>query len=222
MIDTLRLTAEEATGLLERGDVSGAELLAAYRDAIAARDPELHAFLRTVDEPEGEGVPIALKDVIGTKGVETTAGSKILSGYKPVYDATVAARCKKAGLPLLGKDVDEVERMRRRRHVRQVELGHLPDRLEDRVQLPAEPLDLVLAQVKARQSRYMQYVVSLDRHLRSDLPKKKGPFRGPHKRFRKEKANRRPERWRPGRPSGPEPPRTRRAGLRSATCSRPS
>ena len=103
MIDTLRLTAEEATGLLERGEVSGAELLAAYRDAIAARDPELHAFLRTVDEPEGEGVPIALKDVIGTKGVETTAGSKILSGYKPVYDATVAARCKKAGLPLLGK-----------------------------------------------------------------------------------------------------------------------
>ena len=103
MIDTLRLTAEEATGLLERGDVSGAELLAAYRDAIAARDPELHAFLRTVDEPEGEGVPIALKDVIGTKGVETTAGSKILSGYKPVYDATVAARCKAAGLPLLGK-----------------------------------------------------------------------------------------------------------------------
>jgi len=103
MIDTLRLTAEEATGLLERGEVSGAELLAAYRDAIAARDPELHAFLRTVDEPEGEGVPIALKDVIGTKGVETTAGSKILSGYKPVYDATVAARCKRAGLPLLGK-----------------------------------------------------------------------------------------------------------------------
>jgi len=103
MIDTLRLTAEEATGLLERGEVSGAELLAAYRDAIAARDPELHAFLRTVDEPEGDGVPIALKDVIGTKGVETTAGSKILSGYKPVYDATVAARCKAAGLPLLGK-----------------------------------------------------------------------------------------------------------------------
>jgi aspartyl-tRNA(Asn)/glutamyl-tRNA(Gln) amidotransferase subunit A len=103
VIDTLRLTAEEATGLLDRGEVSGAELLAAYRDAIAARDPELHAFLRTVDVPEGKGVPIALKDVIGTKGVETTAGSKILSGYKPVYDSTVAARCKQAGLPLLGK-----------------------------------------------------------------------------------------------------------------------
>src|SRR5207248_7914163 len=47
--------------------------------------------------------PIALKDVIGTKAVETTAGSKILSGYRPVYDSTVAARCKEAGLPLLGK-----------------------------------------------------------------------------------------------------------------------
>jgi aspartyl-tRNA(Asn)/glutamyl-tRNA(Gln) amidotransferase subunit A len=103
VIDTLRLTAEEATGLLDRGEVSGAELLAAYRDAIAARDPELHAFLRTVDEPDGDGLAIALKDVIGTKGVEKTAGSKILSGYKPVYDATVAARCKRAGLPLLGK-----------------------------------------------------------------------------------------------------------------------
>ncbi|MDQ5822195.1 MAG: Asp-tRNA(Asn)/Glu-tRNA(Gln) amidotransferase subunit GatA, partial [Actinomycetota bacterium] len=103
MIDTLRLTAEAATGLLDRGDVAPAELRQAYVDAIAARDSELHAFLRTVDDAEGDGVPIALKDVIGTKGVETTAGSKILAGYKPVYDATVAARCKEAGLPLLGK-----------------------------------------------------------------------------------------------------------------------
>ena len=44
-----------------------------------------------------------LKDVISTKGVETTAGSKILSGYVPVFDATVAARCRAAGLTLLGK-----------------------------------------------------------------------------------------------------------------------
>jgi aspartyl-tRNA(Asn)/glutamyl-tRNA(Gln) amidotransferase subunit A len=103
VIDTLRLTAEAAGGLLDRGEVSPAELRQAYVDAIAARDPELHAFLRTVDEPGGDGVPIAVKDVIGTKGVETTAGSKILAGYKPVYDSTVAARCKEAGLPLLGK-----------------------------------------------------------------------------------------------------------------------
>src|SRR5256714_1365476 len=102
-IDTLRLTAEEALGLLERGDVSPRELWDAYRDAIAARDGELHCYLRTLEEPEGDGVPIALKDVIGTKGITTTAGSRILENYVPVYDSTVAARCKQAGLPVLGK-----------------------------------------------------------------------------------------------------------------------
>jgi aspartyl-tRNA(Asn)/glutamyl-tRNA(Gln) amidotransferase subunit A len=108
VIDTLRLTAEEAAGLIERGEVTGTELHRAYMDAIAARDPELHAYLCTVQEADGEGVPIALKDVISTDGVETTAASKILAGYKPVYNATVAARCKRAGLPLLGKtNLDE-------------------------------------------------------------------------------------------------------------------
>ena len=107
-LDTLRLTAEEAMGLVERGEASGAELHRAYLDAIAELDPELHAFLCTVEEPNGNGVPIALKDVISTRGVPTTAASKILEGYKPVYDATVAARCKAAGLPLLGKtNLDE-------------------------------------------------------------------------------------------------------------------
>src|SRR5437773_1974139 len=103
MIDTLRLTAEEARGLLERGDVSGAELRAAYRDAIDARNEELYCFLTLVDGDDNEGVPIALKDVISTKGVRTTAGSKILDDYVPVYDSTVAARCKAADLTLLGK-----------------------------------------------------------------------------------------------------------------------
>jgi aspartyl-tRNA(Asn)/glutamyl-tRNA(Gln) amidotransferase subunit A len=103
MIDTLRLTAEEAHGLLERREVSAGELRAAYREAIDARDDELHCYLTLVDDAEGEGVPIALKDVIGTKGVRTTAGSKILDDYVPVYDATVAERCKAAGLSLLGK-----------------------------------------------------------------------------------------------------------------------
>ncbi len=103
MIDTLRLTAEEAGRLLAAREVSAPELHAAYLDAIAARDGELHCFLRTVDEPQGDGVPIALKDVISTKGVETTAGSRILSGYVPVFDATVAERVKSAGLSLLGK-----------------------------------------------------------------------------------------------------------------------
>ena len=103
VVDTLRLTAEDAKRLLERGEVSSSELCEAYREAIAARDEELHCFLRTVDGADGHGVPIALKDIISTEGVETTAGSKILSGYVPVFDSTVAARVKAAGLPLLGK-----------------------------------------------------------------------------------------------------------------------
>ena len=107
-IDTLRLTAEEATGLLERREVSARELHDAYLAAVGERDGELHAYLRTIDEPDGEGVPIAFKDVISTRGVETTAGSKILAGYKPVFDATVASRCYDAGLTLLGKtNMDE-------------------------------------------------------------------------------------------------------------------
>jgi aspartyl-tRNA(Asn)/glutamyl-tRNA(Gln) amidotransferase subunit A len=108
MIDTLRLTAEEAMGLLERREVAAAELHRAYLDAIGERDDELHAYLRTVEDPDGDGVPIAFKDLISTRGVETTAGSKILSGYVPVYDATVSNRCRAAGMPLLGKtNMDE-------------------------------------------------------------------------------------------------------------------
>jgi aspartyl-tRNA(Asn)/glutamyl-tRNA(Gln) amidotransferase subunit A len=102
VIDTLRLTAEEADDLLTRGEASSEEIHDAYRAAIDERDAELHCFLRLADG-DGEGIPIALKDVIGTKGVETTAGSKILAGYVPVYDSTVAARCKARGLRLLGK-----------------------------------------------------------------------------------------------------------------------
>jgi aspartyl-tRNA(Asn)/glutamyl-tRNA(Gln) amidotransferase subunit A len=109
VIDTLRLTAEEAMRLLESGEVSAEELHRAYLDAIGERNGELNAYLRTVDAPEDRGgVPIAFKDVISTRGVETTAGSKILAGYVPVFDATVATRCGQKGLPLLGKtNMDE-------------------------------------------------------------------------------------------------------------------
>jgi aspartyl-tRNA(Asn)/glutamyl-tRNA(Gln) amidotransferase subunit A len=103
MIDTLRLSAEGARSLLERREVSAPELHEAYVEAIGERDGELHCYLRTCEKPSGEGIPIALKDVISTNGVETTAGSKILTGYTPVFDATVAARVKAAGLSLLGK-----------------------------------------------------------------------------------------------------------------------
>jgi aspartyl-tRNA(Asn)/glutamyl-tRNA(Gln) amidotransferase subunit A len=102
-LDTLRLTAEEATRLVAAKDVTSAELYAAYRAAIDERDPELHCYLHVCDDDGGEGVPIALKDVIGTKGIPTTAGSRILEGYVPVYDSTVAERCKANGLRILGK-----------------------------------------------------------------------------------------------------------------------
>jgi aspartyl-tRNA(Asn)/glutamyl-tRNA(Gln) amidotransferase subunit A len=107
MIDTLRLTAEEAAGLLGRDEVSGEELTQAYLEAIDERDGELHAYLHVVGET-GAGVPVAHKDLVTTKGIPTTAGSKILEGYIPVFDSTVAARCKEAGLPILGKtNMDE-------------------------------------------------------------------------------------------------------------------
>jgi aspartyl-tRNA(Asn)/glutamyl-tRNA(Gln) amidotransferase subunit A len=112
VIDTLRLTAEHAVGLLERREVSRDELVDAYRVAIAERDDELHCYLHVAEHAGANGaragVPIALKDVITTKGVPTTAGSRILEGYVPVFDSTVASRCDDAGLPLLGKtNLDE-------------------------------------------------------------------------------------------------------------------
>ncbi len=106
-IDTLRLTAEQAAGLLGRRELAPRELTEAYARGIEARDGELHAYLHVANEV-GAGVPVALKDCITTEGVPTTAGSRILDGYVPVFDSTVAARVKAAGLPLIGKtNMDE-------------------------------------------------------------------------------------------------------------------
>jgi len=107
-IDTLRLTAEEAHNLLRSREISSAELHAAYVEAIDRHDPELHAFLDVVAEPNGDNVPIAYKDIISTAGIRTTAGSKILEHYVPVFDSTVAARCKARGFSVVGKtNLDE-------------------------------------------------------------------------------------------------------------------
>jgi aspartyl-tRNA(Asn)/glutamyl-tRNA(Gln) amidotransferase subunit A len=104
VIDTLPLTAEAANELLTRGEASAEELHAAYQ----AREDDVNAYLRRTDYAGAPGIPIAFKDLISTKGVETTAGSKILAGYVPVYDATVAQRCAERGLSLLGKtNMDE-------------------------------------------------------------------------------------------------------------------
>ncbi|MFN2627243.1 MAG: Asp-tRNA(Asn)/Glu-tRNA(Gln) amidotransferase subunit GatA [Gaiellaceae bacterium] len=102
-IDTLRLSAEEAKGLLGRREISGGELFAAYRAAIEAGDGELHCYLHVCEDSGGEGIPIALKDVISTRGIPTTAGSRILRGHRPVCDATVVERCRSHGLKVLGK-----------------------------------------------------------------------------------------------------------------------
>jgi len=119
--------AAELAELIASGQTSAVEVTQAHLDRIASDDGALHAFLRVdtdgalaaaraVDdrraagEPLGPlaGVPLALKDVVVTKGLETTSGSKILSGWIPPYDATITTRIKDAGIVILGKtNMDE-------------------------------------------------------------------------------------------------------------------
>ncbi|AKU17447.1 Asp-tRNA(Asn)/Glu-tRNA(Gln) amidotransferase subunit GatA [Luteipulveratus mongoliensis] len=127
MTDITRLTAAEIADRLTRKEISSVEATQAHLDRIAAVDGDVHAFLhidsegalaaaREVDDrrSKGEalsplaGVPIAVKDVVATQGQPTTAGSKILEGWIPPYDATLVSRLRAAGLPILGKtNMDE-------------------------------------------------------------------------------------------------------------------
>ncbi|WP_405094721.1 Asp-tRNA(Asn)/Glu-tRNA(Gln) amidotransferase subunit GatA [Micromonospora sp. NBC_01412] len=127
MTDLTKLTAVEIAGLVAGGETSAVEVTRAHLDRIAAVEGRVHAFLhvdtegalaaaRAVDERRaaGEelgplaGVPVAVKDVLTTKGVPTTVGSKILEGWRPPYDATIVQRLRAAGTVMLGKtNMDE-------------------------------------------------------------------------------------------------------------------
>ncbi len=120
-------TAAELAALVASGEASAVEIAQAHLDRIAAVDGDVHAFLhvdevgaltaaqavdaaRAAGRPLGPlaGVPLAMKDVVVTRGVPTTAGSKILEGWVPPYDATVSKRVKDAGIVMLGKtNMDE-------------------------------------------------------------------------------------------------------------------
>jgi aspartyl-tRNA(Asn)/glutamyl-tRNA(Gln) amidotransferase subunit A len=115
MSDLLALTALEAHEAMVAGDLGAAEYTAAWREAAAG--DELNAYL-WLDEGGEEGkaiaverdcvAPIAVKDIFCTEGVPTTAGSKILEGYRPPYTSTAVRKLLEAGAPVLGKtNMDE-------------------------------------------------------------------------------------------------------------------
>ncbi|MCA1827189.1 MAG: Asp-tRNA(Asn)/Glu-tRNA(Gln) amidotransferase subunit GatA, partial [Myxococcales bacterium] len=112
---------------LAAGETTPEALLEQSLARIRALDGKVHAFLR-LTEPEAhaaakgaqerrsrrkplspiDGVPVALKDIFCMEGVETTAGSRVLAGYVPPYDATVVRKLKAAGAVIVGKlNMDE-------------------------------------------------------------------------------------------------------------------
>ncbi len=125
--DIIRSSAAALAAGLANGTLSSVEIVRAHLDRMDAVDDKVHSYLhrndeqalavaRQVDEarsrgaelPTLAGVPIAVKDVACTMGQPTTAGSKILQGWMPPYDATIVARLRAAGMPILGKtNMDE-------------------------------------------------------------------------------------------------------------------
>lgn len=124
-MDLNKLTISQAAKLLEEKKISSFQLTKACLEEIKKGNKEINPFI-TVCEKEAleqakesdkrrssnlqftnhsplDGIPIAIKDNICTKGTRTTAGSKILENFIPPYDATVVGNLKKAGAVILGK-----------------------------------------------------------------------------------------------------------------------
>ncbi len=115
------LTIHKALDGLRKGDFSSVELTQALLERIRVLDGTIQAYLTVTSEraladavtadqrrAQGDdapllGVPLALKDVLATEGIQTTCGSKILQGYKPPFTATAVQRLQDAGMVLLGK-----------------------------------------------------------------------------------------------------------------------
>lgn len=119
----LRLTSLQALDRMQQGEISSAELTAAYLNQIDRHDDDVKAYLMVTRERAQEesgradasgneaplnGLPTAIKDVLCTRGVPTTCASKILENYVPPYTATCVRQLQDAGIVTLGKtNMDE-------------------------------------------------------------------------------------------------------------------
>ena len=109
MAEIRELTAAAAREAIAAGEISGEEVAAEWHSAAGADD--INAYLWRPDEaPAGDHKlpPVAVKDIFCTEDVPTTAGSRILEGYRPPYTATAVRQLTKAGAAVLGKtNMDE-------------------------------------------------------------------------------------------------------------------